>query len=62
MLNQWKDNMMTKDILIKSLSNKKSKRQKNELKGEFKKIKPPIFEGENEEVEKPRLIDMNKYF
>ena len=33
-----------------------------ELHGEFKKIKPPRFDGEKEEVAEAWLINMNKYF
>lgn len=33
-----------------------------ELQGEFRKIKPPHFDGEQEEAEKAWLINMNKYF
>eukprot|EP00253_Pinus_taeda_P015852 PITA_15852 len=33
-----------------------------ELQGEFRKIKPPHFDGEQEEVAKAWLINMNKYF
>eukprot|EP00253_Pinus_taeda_P017012 PITA_17012 len=33
-----------------------------ELQGEFRKIKPPHFDGEQEEVTEAWLINMNKYF
>eukprot|EP00253_Pinus_taeda_P015904 PITA_15904 len=39
-----------------------SKRQRMELQGEFRKIKPPHFDGEHEEVAEAWLINMNKYF
>eukprot|EP00253_Pinus_taeda_P011976 PITA_11976 len=39
-----------------------SKRQKVELQGEFQKIKPPHFDGEQEEAAEAWLINMNKYF
>eukprot|EP00253_Pinus_taeda_P029659 PITA_29659 len=39
-----------------------SKRQKVELQGEFQKIKPPHYDGEQEEAAEARLINMNKYF
>lgn len=39
-----------------------SKRQKVELQGEFRKIKPPHFDGEQEEAAEAWLINMNKYF
>eukprot|EP00253_Pinus_taeda_P013536 PITA_13536 len=39
-----------------------SKRYKVELHGEFRKIKPPHFDGEQEEAAKAWLINMNKYF
>lgn len=32
------------------------------MQGEFKKIKPLLFEGESEEVAETWLIDMGKYF
>ena len=38
------------------------KKQKVELQGEFRKIKPPTFDGEDEEVVEASLIIMNKYF
>ena len=38
------------------------KRQKVELQGEFRKIKPPMFDGGAEEVAEAWLINMNKYF
>lgn len=38
------------------------KRKKVELQGEFQKIKPPLFNGEQEEVTEAWLINMNKYF
>eukprot|EP00253_Pinus_taeda_P016981 PITA_16981 len=39
-----------------------SKRQRVELQGEFHKIKPPHFDGEQEEAAEAWLINMNKYF
>eukprot|EP00253_Pinus_taeda_P031271 PITA_31271 len=39
-----------------------SKRQRVELQGEFRKIKPPYFDGEQEEAAEAWLINMNKYF
>eukprot|EP00253_Pinus_taeda_P020750 PITA_20750 len=39
-----------------------SKRQRMELQGEFRKIKPPHFDGESEEAAEAWLINMNKYF
>ena len=38
------------------------KKQKVELQGEFRKIKPPTSDGEAEEVAKAWIINMNKYF
>ena len=38
------------------------KKWKVELQGEFRKIKPPTFDGEAEEVAEAWLINMNKYF
>ena len=38
------------------------KSQKVELQGEFRKIKPPTFDGEAEEVAEAWLININKYF
>ena len=37
------------------------KRQRNELQGEFCKIKPPMFDGEAEEAAEAWLININKY-
>jgi len=39
-----------------------SKRQWIELQGEFRKIKSPHFDGEQEEAAEAWLINMNKYF
>ena len=39
-----------------------SKGQRVELQGEFRKIKPPHFDGEQEEAAKAWIINMNKYF
>eukprot|EP00253_Pinus_taeda_P017453 PITA_17453 len=39
-----------------------SKRQRMELQGEFRKIKPPHFDREHEETVEAWLINMNKYF
>eukprot|EP00253_Pinus_taeda_P011517 PITA_11517 len=39
-----------------------SKRKKVELQGEFRKIKPPHFDGEQEEAAEAWIINMNKYF
>eukprot|EP00253_Pinus_taeda_P022911 PITA_22911 len=39
-----------------------SKHQKVELQGEFRKIKPPHYDGEQEEATESCLINMNKYF
>lgn len=41
---------------------RKTKRQKYELQGEFKNIIRLLFEGEYEEAMKAWLIDMRKYF
>ena len=41
---------------------KEVKRRKVELQGEFRKIKPPTFDGVEEEVAEAWLINMNKYF
>ena len=41
---------------------KEDKRQKVELEGEFLKIKPPTFDGVEEEVAEAWLINMKKYF
>ena len=38
------------------------KRPQMELQGEFRKIKPPHFDGELEEAAEAWLINMNKYF
>ena len=46
-----------------NVSNKKEvKRQKVELQGEFQKIKPPTFDGVEEEVAEAWMINMNRYF
>jgi len=39
-----------------------SKRQRVELQGEFRKIKPPHFDRKKEEAAEAWLINMNKYF
>lgn len=39
-----------------------SKRQRIELQGEFRKNKPPHFDGEQEEATEAWLINMNKYY
>ena len=39
----------------------KNNRQKNELQGEFKNIKPLIFNVETEKATKSWLINMNNY-
>ena len=39
-----------------------SKCQRVELQGEFRKIKPPHFDGEQEEAAEAWIINMNKYF
>lgn len=39
-----------------------SKRQRVELQGEFRKIKPPHYDGEQEEAAEAWLINMKKYF
>eukprot|EP00253_Pinus_taeda_P018941 PITA_18941 len=44
------------------LEQQTSKRQKMELQGEFWKIKPPLFDGEQEEAVEAWLININKYF
>eukprot|EP00253_Pinus_taeda_P018433 PITA_18433 len=44
------------------LEQQTSKRQKMELQGEFRKIKPPLFDGEQEEAVEAWLININKYF
>jgi len=33
-----------------------------ELQREFRKMKPPLFDGEQEEAAETLLINMNKYF
>lgn len=38
------------------------RKHKVELQGEFRKIKPPTFDGEVEEVEEAWIINMNTYF
>eukprot|EP00253_Pinus_taeda_P011491 PITA_11491 len=45
-----------------ALEQQTSKRQRTELQGEFRKIKPPHFDGEQEEAVEAWLINMNKYF
>eukprot|EP00253_Pinus_taeda_P033796 PITA_33796 len=45
-----------------ALEQQTSKRQRMELQGEFRKIKPPHFDGEQEEAAEAWLINMNKYF
>lgn len=40
----------------------KNKKHKFELKWEFKKIKPPTFDGEMEEAVEAWLINISKYF
>jgi len=48
---------------LDNVSNHKTqKRKKIELQEEFRKIKPPLFDGEQEEAEEGWLINMNKYF
>eukprot|EP00253_Pinus_taeda_P016580 PITA_16580 len=44
------------------LDQQTSKRQKMELQGEFRKIKPPHFDAEPEEAAEAWLININKYF
>eukprot|EP00253_Pinus_taeda_P034889 PITA_34889 len=44
------------------LEQQTSKRQKMELQGEFRKIKPPLFDGEQEEAAEAWLININEYF
>eukprot|EP00253_Pinus_taeda_P019525 PITA_19525 len=44
------------------LEQQTSKRQKMELQGEFRKIKPPLFDEEQEEAVEAWLININKYF
>lgn len=49
----------------KSVSTSRSRGTKNsrvELQGEFKKIKPPLFDSEAEDVVDSWLINMNLYF
>lgn len=41
---------------------KRNQRQEDELQGEFKKIKPPIVDNEQEEDVEAWLISMKKYF
>jgi hypothetical protein len=43
-------------------NNKKTKWHSNELTGEFKKIRTPIFDGEMEEGAKSWLPNVGKYF
>lgn len=48
---------------LRNVSNHKmQKKHKIEIQGEFCKIKPPLFDGEQEEVAEAWLINMNKYF
>jgi len=48
---------------LDNVSNHKiHKRQNSELQGEFRKIKPPLYDGEQEEALEAWLINMNKYF
>lgn len=42
--------------------NKRTKRHKLELQGDFKKIKPPTFNGKSEEVVEAWLVNFNKCF
>ena len=44
------------------LEQQEIKKEKVEMQGEFRKIKPPTFDGEAEEVDEAWLINMNKYF
>jgi hypothetical protein len=46
----------------KSHKNKKKKWHKIELTSGFKKIKPPSFDGGNEEGEESWLLNVGKYF
>jgi len=41
---------------------KTQKKQKIELQGEFQKIKPPLFNGEQVEATETWLINVNNYF
>jgi len=41
---------------------KRSKESREELQGEFRKIRPPTFEGESEEGAKEWLLNISKYF
>ena len=41
---------------------KGAKKQNTKLQGEFKKIKPPVFDGDVEEATEAWLINMNNYF
>ena len=52
--------MCSSDLKVSELQ--EIKKQKVELQGEFRKIKPPMFDGEAEEVDEAWLINMNKYF
>eukprot|EP00253_Pinus_taeda_P002762 PITA_02762 len=49
-------------MLCNAFEQQTSKRQRIELQGEFRKIKPPYFDKEQEEVAEAWLINMNKYF
>lgn len=50
---EWSDNASEQQT---------SKRQRIELQGEFRKIKPPHFDEEQEEAAEAWLININKYF
>ena len=56
--NSFEDNTLQK----RSPKKKKRKWNTNELIGEFKKIRPPNFDGEIEEGEESWLLNMGKYF
>ena len=40
----------------------KKKEKPMELQGEFKKLRPPMFDGESEEVAEAWLLNINRYF
>ena len=47
---------------VNASENQTPKRPRIELQVEFRKIKPPHFDGESEEAAEAWLINMNKYF
>lgn len=59
-----KKKLLTEDSTSKESPppSKKSKIYEFELQGQFKKIKPLIFDGETQEGAKAWLLNMSKYF